>query len=820
MLSNHTKLAAQSLPISIILGLSLFITGCGGGGGGGSVKTASTDAAIIAPSSSSNSDYSFSSTDYNPTSAGLTITNSLNAVVTEPTPISSIPSINDTNRTYRQQTMTNASAFWDLGYRGQGVTIGIVDSGINASHPDFFDDAGNSRVNYNLARGVADNNSANNLTINRDFNDIDSSYHGTHVSSIAAGREYGVAPEATLLPVNIFFDDFSAYSTAVWAGINDASQNASIINASISNMVNFSVVGNENSEFNAYLTTLKNSDSVLVTAAGNGGTDFIGDPVGSEHFENFSSARNLSIQNTIEDQVLHVVALSNDNQISSFSNYPGSCSDVSVSADRACTNEVMTSIQNNFISAPGTSITAAYGGYNGSNNYAVTYQGTSMAAPAVSGGLALLLSSWDQLTPQQAVAILKESANDSGIYSNAAIYGVGLMDLQAAVQPLGDLKSAASIQTGSSLNSPSTTSNSSFTLGQSTSQLPSSLASLVELQALKSVAYFDKYNRDFEVDVTQFMQVEKQAIDWNSHWSNEILAKQSYQYDELSLSIGFNPNHSNIIQSVSLQNDKTLLHYQANSHKDFIENTFIENAHFVNLQDSAFGHSFTAAHKIYNNTSVVASFQDALDENSANITSNSNLDSNDGITNYSLGLNFDLTPNLSLLTASQISFQDSGFNSAEGNGVFAFGENSQTQQNILALNYKNAHNQIYGQFKQGQLNDIESSPGSYFDIDNAQYAQFKLGVIHQASKNQLWGLETFNNNTLISSDIRLSLPMDVDSNGNMQLHEETYSVKNSLQPDSLQFFYKSQLRNKFDVQLNYLSTPDDTGLGVRLNKQF
>jgi subtilisin family serine protease len=106
---------------------------------------------------------------------------------------------------------------------GKGVVVGIIDSGVDWSHPDFIDDAGESRLElFVYARRLP--NSLLSETVEFDRAELnaalkagsgkkkvpigDPNGHGTHCASIAAGngrasggRFRGVAREATLIGI-------------------------------------------------------------------------------------------------------------------------------------------------------------------------------------------------------------------------------------------------------------------------------------------------------------------------------------------------------------------------------------------------------------------------------------------------------------------------------------------------------------------------------------------------------------------------------------------------------------------------------------------
>ena len=68
-------------------------------------------------------------------------------------------------------------------------------------------------------------------------------------------------------------------------------------------------------------------------------------------------------------------------------------------------------------------------------------EGTSFAAPVVSGAIALLMehfrSGWGGLGNTAIARRVVDTANNRGIYADSAVYGAGLLDLEAALGPVG-----------------------------------------------------------------------------------------------------------------------------------------------------------------------------------------------------------------------------------------------------------------------------------------------------------------------------------------------------------------------------------------------
>ena len=104
------------------------------------------------------------------------------------------------------------------------------------------------------------------------------------------------------------------------------------------------------------------------------------------------------------------------------------------------------------LAAPGDVENVAYSGFGQSGNPesgTLRSQGTSLAAPMVSGGLALMQQYFrSQLSNEQLLARMLATADKTGRYANADIYGQGLLDLGAAVSPVGGSSLAVGARVG------------------------------------------------------------------------------------------------------------------------------------------------------------------------------------------------------------------------------------------------------------------------------------------------------------------------------------------------------------------------------------
>ena len=338
---------------------------------------------------------------------------------------------------------------------GQGVTVGAIDSGLDATYADFSAQGKVDPASISTASGGS------------------GAAHGTFVSSIAVGARgemggqilptHGVAFDATLRfraigagtappiynPVDL---------TTLMDGLGDRlvfqfhNGAAAVVNVSVnfpSDPATYTpqLIG---TAFPNIIAALRQSSvdqadrTIYVVAAGNArGRALTANPDGTANTDgptaNASSPEVLAMlpygAPELQDQLLAVVSVDSselpltEGVISSFSNRCGL-------AAAWC------------LAAPGRDVRGA----DTRTGETRLWSGTSFAAPHVTGAIAVLIDFFgDRLGHHEIVQRLLATANKSGDYADQAIYGQGLLDLKAATEPVG----ATSLLTGTGLSGPS-----------------------------------------------------------------------------------------------------------------------------------------------------------------------------------------------------------------------------------------------------------------------------------------------------------------------------------------------------------------------------
>jgi uncharacterized protein YjdB len=309
-------------------------------------------------------------------------------------------------KAYQFSTMNIKKAWKALGNPKHKTKVGVIDVGCDLDHEDIKKLVVKSR-SCTIESGK----------VTKRGYSADESAHGTHVSGIICatyGNGKGSAGVASgydndlcsVTDYDVSTDGESMYSFDILCGINTAvSDGMEVVNMS----------------FGEYVTDYLLSDAIkrgykkgvcFVNSSGNDSVDI---------------GFNLDPDDTTDSspsylhEVICVNAVNSSNSRASFSNYGTYCD----------------------VSAPGVDVTSAAPG-----NLYMVMDGTSMAAPMVTGVIALMLDANPNLKPEQVYNIICATANDIGASGFDKRTGYGVVDAYAAVKAA---KSASSSYSVSSL---------------------------------------------------------------------------------------------------------------------------------------------------------------------------------------------------------------------------------------------------------------------------------------------------------------------------------------------------------------------------------
>ncbi|MDZ7718155.1 MAG: S8 family serine peptidase [Balneolaceae bacterium] len=280
-------------------------------------------------------------------------------------------------------SMINAPAAWNRGYKGSGVKVAVLDTGI-ANHNDLTISGGASFVS-----GVSSYD--------------DGHSHGTHCAGIIGARNnfigvVGVAPLCSLYAVKVLSDSGSGYSSWVIAGMDWCIQN-DIQVASMS-------LGSSTAPSTAYANAVRKCQEAgvtVVTSAGNSGN--------SSSFPWVGSPANAYQRSNSNASPIAVGAVNQSSNIASFSSRDG---------DHSEWNRVT-------VVAPGVDVNSTV-----LNNGYDEKTGTSMACPHVAGLAALLYEKYPGISPINVERRITASASDLGAAGFDEPHGYGLINCDLA----------------------------------------------------------------------------------------------------------------------------------------------------------------------------------------------------------------------------------------------------------------------------------------------------------------------------------------------------------------------------------------------------
>ena len=320
---------------------------------------------------------------------------------------------------------------------GEGVIVGIMDSGVDLLHPEFV----GASITEILLQGTADE-------VETDFPRGHSSHGNSAISVMAAQPDgtgfIGIAWGATFKMFardSAILDWVKAYRSVLKSGVdiviaNHATGHSFIENYNANSLrsskklgPHFELQAQKDVENPTIFVFPANNDHGRTCRRADLDQNCFEDPTSSTGFSHRATSPSLNIGavallEELQGHVVVSVAVNRRLEIASFSNRCGI-------AGPWC------------IAAPGVDVTVAYFGPYENKDYGLS-GGTSLSAPMVTGGLALIKHFFrDQLSNREVVTRLFATANKKGIYApdrsdgSSSIYGQGLMDLGAALSPAG-----------------------------------------------------------------------------------------------------------------------------------------------------------------------------------------------------------------------------------------------------------------------------------------------------------------------------------------------------------------------------------------------
>jgi len=228
---------------------------------------------------------------------------------------------------------------------GKGVTVYVIDTGVNVNHVDF-----GGRASWGS-------------TIPENDQDMDGNGHGTHCAGTIGGNRYGVAKQANVVAVKVLRSNGSGTMSDVVRGVEWVSN-----------------------DHKRKTKEAKRVNSVANMSLGGG----------------FSRALNQAVDATVDSGVHFAVAAGNDDGDACDYSPASAANPITVGASTLEDERAWFSNKGKCVDVfgPGKDITSTWIGSNTATN---TISGTSMASPHVAGLLAYMLSLWpgDAPTPKQ-----------------------------------------------------------------------------------------------------------------------------------------------------------------------------------------------------------------------------------------------------------------------------------------------------------------------------------------------------------------------------------------------------------------------------------
>jgi subtilisin family serine protease len=355
-----------------------------------------------------------------------------------------VASIGDAESFYALQwwpAAIQAPEAWNAGFLGQGVRVAVLDGGIHSAHVDIAPNL-DVAASRSFVPGFAFNE------------DVGTFWHGTHVAGIVAARDntigtLGIAPRATLIGVKVLHNGTGSFAALIdgilyaATAVADGGAGANVINMSLGAVVDEKAKGTK-----AAVRELKKAVDRATKFAFKNGVTVIA-AAGNDAL-NFDALKHLFQTPAMNQHVISVSATgphgwalgaTDFERPAYYTNFGKALVDLAApggtiglflidGVDQLCVVAGILQFCETFDLVLSTS--------RGAPASVASYtwaQGTSMAAPMVSGVAALIIQkNGGSMHPAQVAARLQQSAIDHGKPGKDAFYGHGFVNAHNAIQ--------------------------------------------------------------------------------------------------------------------------------------------------------------------------------------------------------------------------------------------------------------------------------------------------------------------------------------------------------------------------------------------------
>jgi hypothetical protein len=730
----------------------------------------------------------------------------------------------------------NAQYAYARGYTGLDATtgdpvlIGVLDTGIDLDHSEFSGRVHSDLSNTNQ-QGIVDGAGDSADPTHQLLDDT----HGTKVAGVIAAnkegdRVHGVAYDAEIIPYRMGVTgtgqiDGDRADDAIIDGISkgamvfnlsygseaSASSNASL---ATKNGLEWSYTGHhdgvnetntaEMDAFIAAVTTGNNGrGAVIVKAAGNDGYSESG----------FGDA--LPIHYTeFDGYFINVVALSKDG--TTIADW-GLDLDGNPSGSNHCgvTKEYC-------ISAPGSSLLVVEDYTVSAVGYAFT-NGTSVAAPTVSGAAAIIAGAFPYMDAPEITSLMFSTADDLGTAGVDDVYGQGRLNLDAATTPGAQTTALTSSGEVISYKGTAITSSSVFAM-----------------PSIHNVAMTDELNRTFNIAGSAITEEAEDAFDFVERSSSFAKSKEIVSSDlgggfATSFTMNNDESESNTFYNIEKMEFSSSYDDNLDIKFSYTEAPGADDISSVDssflLKDDATNHPFLSLASNGFSAGGEYSITDNLAfENNVFFGAFQNEDGDElgGMVVSSAKMNYDLEES-SLSLELGVMNENSTMLGSSFEGAFALGENNSTYFAGLSGDVNLSNN--FTAFANAYIGrtDVNTVKNSLIDsVDSIVSRSASGGVEYSFNDHKKAGLVLSQPLRVSSGSMDYGMATSRDNDGSYNFQSFNHDLSAGATEYNLQGYYKHQLFSETDLNIgamyrmnaDYVEGKSETAVMLKLGHKF